>query len=145
MAFDPYAPCPCGSGKKFKWCCQPIHEEIDRAFRQEEEGQHETALKLMNEVVAKHPDNPEAWGRKALDEVFGGESRRPACARREYAFLSPSGDKRRVGWDRILKDAGKQKLSEAAGAFTQLTGEDPEDAAAWYNLGLARAWLGENK
>jgi hypothetical protein len=20
---DVYAPCPCGSGKKYKWCCRP--------------------------------------------------------------------------------------------------------------------------
>ena len=33
MALDPYASCPCGSGKKFKWCCQPIHVQIDRAFQ----------------------------------------------------------------------------------------------------------------
>ncbi len=22
QAIDPYAPCPCGSGKKYKWCCR---------------------------------------------------------------------------------------------------------------------------
>src|SRR5262245_25532965 len=65
MAFDPYGPCPCGSGKKFKWCCQPIHVEIDKALRQDEEGQHEAALRLIESVVTQHPDNPEAWGRKA--------------------------------------------------------------------------------
>src|SRR5262245_31111635 len=62
---DPYASCPCGSGKKFKWCCQPIHVQIDRAFRQDAEGQHEAALRLMDEVIAEHPGNPEVWGRKA--------------------------------------------------------------------------------
>ena len=41
MALDPYAPCPCGSGKKFKWCCQPVHFQIDRAFEMDREGQHE--------------------------------------------------------------------------------------------------------
>ena len=65
MAFDPYAACPCGSGKKFKWCCQPIHVEIDKAFRQDEDGQHDMALRIMSGVVAQHPDNPEAWGRHA--------------------------------------------------------------------------------
>src|ERR1700738_1022386 len=44
MSPDPYASCPCGSGKKFKWCCQPIHAEIEKAFRQQENGQHEAAL-----------------------------------------------------------------------------------------------------
>jgi tetratricopeptide (TPR) repeat protein len=65
MAIDPYASCPCGSGKKFKWCCQDIHAEIDKALRQQQDGQHEAALETMEEVVSRHPDNPEAWGRRA--------------------------------------------------------------------------------
>ena len=65
MALDAYASCPCGSGKKFKWCCQPIHVDIDRAYRQDAEGQHEAALKIMADLVAAHPSNPEAWGRQA--------------------------------------------------------------------------------
>src|SRR5271155_3450843 len=65
MAIDAYAPCPCGSGKKFRWCCQPIHEDVAKAMRLEQEGQHEAALRTMDEVVAKHATNPEVWGRKA--------------------------------------------------------------------------------
>jgi tetratricopeptide (TPR) repeat protein len=65
MVFDPYAPCPCGSGKKFKWCCQPIHVQIGRAFEQDAEGQHEAALRIMEEVALQHPGNPEVWGRQA--------------------------------------------------------------------------------
>jgi len=65
MAIDHYAPCPCGSGKKFKWCCEPIYHDIGRAFAQESQGQHDTALRMMADVVAKHPQNPEAWGRQA--------------------------------------------------------------------------------
>jgi tetratricopeptide (TPR) repeat protein len=65
MAIDAYAPCPCGSGKKFKWCCQPIHVQIDKAFAQDQEGQHEAALRQMDDVTREHPANPEAWGRKA--------------------------------------------------------------------------------
>src|SRR6516162_135857 len=65
MALDPYSSCPCGSGKKFKWCCQPIFTGVNRAFEQEAQGQHETALRLMDAVVAENPGNPEAWGRKA--------------------------------------------------------------------------------
>lgn len=63
---DQYSLCPCGSGKKFKWCCQPIHEEIAQAFQQDQAGQRDSALRIMDQVVAKHPDNPEAWGKKAL-------------------------------------------------------------------------------
>lgn len=62
---DPYSSCPCGSGKKFKWCCQPIHENIEKALLQQKNGQHEMALKTIDDVVREHPKNPEALGRKA--------------------------------------------------------------------------------
>jgi len=252
MAMDPYASCPCGSGKKFKWCCQPIHQPIDRAFEQDAQGQHETAMKMMDEVVAEHPGNPEVWGRKAqllyqngkveeaeaalqkayeinprypaghllqgmfrynegenagalllfrkaaeyfdpeardflaevhgliancelrmkrpiaaraaldraiheapantdlrdgLEDIFGAKSRLPAAARIEYRFQSPSPTltgERRAAWDRVLSGAAKGKLTEAVAAFEKLTQEDENDSAAWYNLALARAWLGNN-
>jgi tetratricopeptide (TPR) repeat protein len=251
MALDPYAPCPCGSGKRFKWCCQPIHVEIDRALHQDAEGQHEMALKLMAEVVQRHPANPEALGRyaellyrnnrvedaenalqkafeispnypfghllrglfryhegeiagalllfrkaaeayhpeavdqlgqvymliadcemklnrpvaaraamqialrhhandeelrKNYDALFGPQSQLPATARQEHAFRSPAESTAgtlRESWNRVL-GAGATKLSDAVRGFEQLTAEDASDAAAWYNLGLARAWLGEN-
>ncbi len=66
MANDPYSPCPCGSGKKFKWCCQPIHEQIASIYAMNEGGQHEAALRGMADLVEQHPTNPEACGRHAL-------------------------------------------------------------------------------
>jgi tetratricopeptide (TPR) repeat protein len=66
MDLNPYSPCPCGSGKQFKWCCQPIHRQIAQVFELDEEGQHEAALRLMDDVIRQHPGNPEAHGRRAL-------------------------------------------------------------------------------
>lgn len=35
LKIDPYEPCPCGSGKKFKFCCyQRARKERDKGFRQ---------------------------------------------------------------------------------------------------------------
>lgn len=65
MALDPYASCLCGSGKKFKWCCQPIHTDISKAFDMDAKGQHDAALKAIDAVAAEHPGNPEVWGRRA--------------------------------------------------------------------------------
>jgi tetratricopeptide (TPR) repeat protein len=62
---DPYASCPCGSGKKYRWCCQPIDRDLHRAFEQEANGQHEAALKIIDEVVAAHPGNPQGFGQKS--------------------------------------------------------------------------------
>ncbi len=251
MALDLYSPCPCGSGKKFKWCCQPIRAQIDKAISQDAEGQHEAALRIMAEVVAQNPANPEAWGqqarllfqndrveeaenalnkaleinsnypyghflrgmfrlhegefagalllfrkatelydpeardilaqvyamigdaemrlnrpvathaalkicmhlqpseelRQALDETFGDQSRLPAVARRDYTFASPpatTSTERREAWNRALSGAATGKLTDAARAFQQLIQENSQDAPAWYNLALARAWLGDN-
>jgi tetratricopeptide (TPR) repeat protein len=251
MAFDPYGPCPCGSGKKFKWCCQPIHVEIDRAFRQEDEGQHEAALRIMADVVAQHPDNPEAWGRraqllyqndqveeaeKALDkalelnpkypfghflrgtfrqyegempgalvefrkaaelydpdahdvlaqvyftigetemrmnrpvaaraaleiarrhrpadenlqnvfrQLFGKDSAIPAAGRREYAYKPLSSSAAgKESWERASEEAATGKLSDALSAFEKITQQHPDDTPAWYDLGLTKAWLGDNR
>jgi tetratricopeptide (TPR) repeat protein len=250
MALDLYGPCPCGSGKKFKWCCQPIHVQIDKAFRQDSEGQHEAALRLMDEVVAEHSANPEAWGRKAqllyqndrveeaenalqkaleinpnypfghllrglfrqsegefpgallqfrkaadfydpeareilgqvyamigdcelrlnrpvaaraafrialhhrpadeslrqtFEQVFGDKSHLPAAARREYSFLETSGaGPGSESWRQVLAGATTGKLTDVRAAFDKLSQEQPENATAWYNLGLIKAWLGDN-
>ena len=69
MPLTDYSPCPCGSGKKFKWCCLPIGNQIAKALQQDEQGQHEAALRMMDELVAQHPDNPEVWGKKALVDI----------------------------------------------------------------------------
>src|SRR5947207_866506 len=65
MAPGPYSPCPCGSGKQLKWCCGPIYSDIEHALDQEARGQHETALRLITDVVKAHPDKPEGWGHMA--------------------------------------------------------------------------------
>src|SRR5262249_48807546 len=253
MALDPYASCPCGSGKKLKWCCEPIYATIRRAFEQEANGQHDAALKLMDDLVKEHASNPEAWGKRAellyhlgkpeeaersLDEafklnpkypwglllraiilfqegeipgalilarkaadaydpeahdylarvyslifecemalnrpvaaraalksvlrydpadeelpqrfeaIFGPQGALPACAREEYRLQAPAAasmaGSRRDAWDAAFSGA-TARLSDLAKAFEQLTKSDENDAPAWFNLGLTRAWLGDNK
>ena len=252
MAQDPYGPCNCGSGKKFKWCCQPIFVGINKAWEQEAAGQHDAALRLLDQVVQEHEGNPEAWGqkarllysqgkleeaenalqrafdlnpnypaglllrasfrfqegevagalllarraaeaydpearsylaevyylifesemrlnrpvaahaalrlvtrfapgeeelRKSYDAIFGPEGRLPAAARRAYTFRSPTATAgpKRAAWDRALQSADTPRLGDLVRVFEPLTAEDASDAAAWFNLGLARAWVGENR
>lgn len=63
---DPYAPCPCGSGNKFKWCCQKIEAHADRAQRLFESGQVEGALAALDEGLARAPGNAWLSLRKAM-------------------------------------------------------------------------------
>jgi tetratricopeptide (TPR) repeat protein len=65
FAMDAYQPCPCGSGKKFKWCCQAFYGEIKRAEQLWENNQREAALNLMQKLSQTHVNSTEVWGRYA--------------------------------------------------------------------------------
>jgi tetratricopeptide (TPR) repeat protein len=247
MALDLYEPCTCGSGKKFKWCCHPIFVNINRAWEQEASGQHEAALRLIDQVVREHEGNPEAWGQKArllysqgkieeadsalqkafdlnpnypaglllrayirfqegevrgalllarraaeayhpdarpylaevylllfecemrmnrpaaaraalrlslrfapgeeqvqksFDDLFGPEGRLPAVARRDYTFRT--GGMTAPARHAAVPNLDSPRLGDLVHVFEPLTKQDPNDAAAWFNLGLAHAWLGDN-
>lgn len=54
MNHDPYSTCPCGSGKKLKFCCADILPELVKIHRLEE-NQPEAAEKLLLELLQKFP------------------------------------------------------------------------------------------
>ncbi len=80
---DPYSLCPCGSGQKYKWCCQRVEPYIERAQRLLDNHQHEQALKPLEEGLVKEPDNASLLLRKAIVHIHLGqlEPARAACAR----------------------------------------------------------------
>ena len=55
MANDPYSMCPCGSGKKLKFCCGEILPDLQRAFRIRD-NQPEAAAKIFSDLLKKNPD-----------------------------------------------------------------------------------------
>ena len=63
---DAYGPCPCGSGQKFKWCCQKVEPFAEKAERLFATGQADGALAALDEGLRKVPDNPWLLLRKAL-------------------------------------------------------------------------------
>ena len=63
---DQYSPCPCGSGQKFKWCCQKVEAYADRAHRLFENGQIDQALATIEEGLSKDSGNPWLLTRKAI-------------------------------------------------------------------------------
>ncbi len=62
MAVNPYDNCPCGSGKKHKWCCAPYFDRVQQAFDLQQQQQHDGAVRLMQSLTAEFPDRPQAWG-----------------------------------------------------------------------------------
>ena len=251
MPLDPYVSCPCGSGKKFKWCCAPFYPQVEKAFGQERVGQHEAALQTIRELTQTHADQPAVWGyfaqylyntaslqqtdddrgkmieqaedalshalklnpsfgmahflrgmfrlnegemigalilfrkaaeaydteahdqlahvhelifrnemmlnrpvaaraalertvhlmpgdaelREQFDSQFGHLSRLPSCARKAYSFRPTAKP--------VSTEAATGKLSDARKAFETLTQQTPDDPAAWFNLGVVLAWVGE--
>ncbi|MFO0813419.1 MAG: tetratricopeptide repeat protein [Gemmatales bacterium] len=61
MALDAYSACLCGSGKKFKWCCAPFFDLVEKAYAQERNKQHEVALRMMLDVSRQHAKNSAVW------------------------------------------------------------------------------------
>ncbi len=57
MSVDPYEPCPCGSGKKFKWCCQKVAKHAEKAEQLLEKDQPAAALAAIEEGLAADPGN----------------------------------------------------------------------------------------
>src|SRR5690349_17014247 len=87
---DPYSPCPCGSGKKFKWCCQPIYVDINRALEQDANGQHEAALRILDQLTQAHEGNPEVWGQKAKLLYAHGKAEEAEAALEKAFRLNPN-------------------------------------------------------
>ncbi|MGI9472572.1 MAG: tetratricopeptide repeat protein [Rubripirellula sp.] len=71
MSVDKYAVCPCGSGKKIKFCkCKDSVSELDAVLKMVEGGQVVPALDHLASILQEHPDA--AWalairGRLLLD------------------------------------------------------------------------------
>ncbi len=59
MSLDPYQPCPCGGGKKIKFCCsKDITAELDKVIRAVQGEQRAAALDHVQKLIAeKGPRN----------------------------------------------------------------------------------------
>jgi hypothetical protein len=73
MAVDPYALCPCGSGKKLKFCCSDLVGEIEKIHRMIEGDQPRAALRHAEQTLAKHPRRGSLLDLKATLELALGE------------------------------------------------------------------------
>jgi tetratricopeptide (TPR) repeat protein len=109
----------------------------------------DTELKLNRPIAARAalkraalfaPGNSEV--RQAIEALFGPKARFPAVACKDYVFQRPAAAS--ANWDRALADAATGRLGDVQRVFQLWTKKHPEDAAAWFNLGLIEAWLGNN-
>lgn len=55
MPIDPYSPCPGGTGKKVKFCCSDLVQELDKAQRMLEGEQPAACLDYIRKLDESHP------------------------------------------------------------------------------------------
>ncbi len=58
MPFDTYDPCPCGSEKKLKFCCQALVVDMQKVIKLQENDQTRMALQQLERLEKSHPGNP---------------------------------------------------------------------------------------
>jgi len=69
MPVDPYALCPCGSGKKLKFCCSDLVAEIEKVQSMVAGGQPHAALKHLDQLLSKQPKRVSLLELKATLEM----------------------------------------------------------------------------
>lgn len=66
MSLDPYRLCPCGSGKKVKFCCsKDILSDLDKVIRSIEGDQRAAALDHLTKLIEDKGDRPALLSLKA--------------------------------------------------------------------------------
>jgi len=107
MTTDLYAKCPCGSGKKIKFCCKDIISDIERIERMLRGEQRTAAIEKINKLLEKHPDRPALMSLKAqvhlelqnveaatpiVDKLLQVEPDNPSALAMKATILSADGD-----------------------------------------------------
>ena len=107
MTTDLYAKCPCGSGKKIKFCCKDIITDIQRIERMLQGDQRNAALEKINKLLSKHPGRPALLSMKArvflelqqaedakpvIDSLLESEPDNPAGLAMKATISSAEGD-----------------------------------------------------
>src|SRR5262245_17828892 len=89
MAVDPYALCPCGSGKKLKFCCSDLAGEIEKIHRMVEGDQPRAALRHAEQTLAKNPGRGSLLEIKATLELALGELDAAKATTAEFVKADP--------------------------------------------------------
>jgi hypothetical protein len=71
MALDPYAPCPCGSGKKLKFCeCSAESTELEKVMVAIDGDQRVAALDMLNRYLAPKPQHKGFLALKGIVQLY---------------------------------------------------------------------------
>ena len=112
MPPTPYDSCPCGSGKKFKWCCTPFFDKIELALEQQQLEQHDAALRTIEDLTKSHADVPQIWGYYAHILFAEGKTEQAEEAIRKAYSIQPD-----FAMGHLLRGFFRQSEGEIIGAL----------------------------
>ncbi len=145
MIPDTYDPCPCASGKKFKFCCKPVYAEIVESMASAQEGRISRALKCLDEAKEKAGETPEILCRYAI--VYSFSDKKKSYEYRDRCLaLNPNHPRANYILGIDLKGQGKYK--EALKAYMRAVENYPSCDRfhlneVWNNIGSVYYELGE--
>ena len=155
------APCPCGSGKKYKRCCgapatgvpPPRYpnaaasqsanagsELLAAAFRHHQSGQLDAAKNLYRKILKLAPSHPDAWHLMALIAHARGENARAVECAEQALASKPRFAEAKNTLGVALRALGR--VTSAIRVFEEAAKINPAYAEAWYNAGNALQMLG---
>jgi len=136
---DSYAYCPCGSGKKLKFCCADIADEMGKIQDMLTGGQRAACLDYIESLEKKFPDRAylattkallqsalgsEAAALATLDGFLAKEPTNPvALAEKGLVLASLQGPIAGIPWLQKALEAGKESLSGRVVASVARLGE----------------------
>src|SRR5689334_13035866 len=89
-SLDPYSPCPCGTGKKIKFCCPDLIHELEQIQSMLEGGQRQACLDYIENLEKKHPNKACLITTRALLESALGNDAKAAATLEGFLAKSPT-------------------------------------------------------
>ena len=90
VSIDPYSLCPCGLGKKIKFCCPELIGDIDQIEKLIAGDQIAAALEQTKRLVQKHPGK--AWLLATQTKLELASNDYSAAAMTNHTFLESHPD-----------------------------------------------------
>lgn len=87
---DPYSLCPCGSGKKLKFCCTDLIHEIEKIHRMIEGDQPRAALNHVQQTLLKSPGRASLLDLQAMLQMSLGEVEEARATVDEFLKADPT-------------------------------------------------------
>lgn len=145
-------PCPCGSGKKFKKCCQEsvattppqpsVEQLLDEAIAQHQAGQVAAAEAGYRAVLARQPNQIDAL--HLLGVVCSQHGDHDTAVTLIQEAIRLGGAHRDFLYNLANALRGVRRDAEAVEAYRQILQTQPNDIAALNNLGLAYRGAGQS-